>query len=73
MAMSLPQQSSWDMFGMLAGGDVLERVGPVMSVPQQSRMSIPGEFPRLFGSSGSELIGRSQCFCEKIGMLSNAV
>jgi len=62
MDMSLPQQSSWDIVGIPAGGDVLETVGPVMSVPEQSRMSIPGEFPRLFNSSGSELMGRSQCF-----------
>jgi hypothetical protein len=68
IGVSLEQQSSWDM-GSFEEGEVLDADSRGVSVEQQS--SEPMTLSRFF--SGTGLVGRSQCFCENIGMFMNAV
>lgn len=59
------------MSSVLGGGEVLGVVRTGRSSEQQSSVVIMGTLSRFFNGSG--LVGRSQCFWEKIGMFMNAV
>jgi hypothetical protein len=59
------------MSSVLGGDEVSGVVHTGMSSEQQLSLVMIGTLSRFFNGSG--LVGRSQCFWEKIGMFINAV
>lgn len=68
IGISVEQQLCWGI-GLFGGGNVLEAEADSRGVSQQP--CVPMTLSRFF--SGTGLVGRSQCFCENIGMFINAV